>query len=135
MYGGCIDCVNTDFPSPFLFSLPHHPLLLPPSSAPIWSQVTAEEVVQFVAAGQPNVFECLCDTVSSQEHELKRVKKSVDRTLKFLDQTLSALEGREVSTRGPQLVVCAYEISKSDEYNESRDTEYTRIYCFLYGDC
>ena len=36
----------------------------------------------------------------------------------------------EGPARSPQLVVCAY-----DEYNESRDTEYTRIYCSLYGDC
>ena len=34
----------------------------------------------------------------------------------------------EFVSRGPQLVVCVYEISKSDEYNESHDTGYMRIY-------
>ena len=47
----------------------------------------------------------------------------------------SAKNNNNDFTRGPQLVVCAYEISKFDEYNESRDTEYTRIYCSLYRNC
>ena len=34
--------------------------------------------------------------------------------------------------RGPQLVVCVYEISKSDEYNESRDTDYENILLFIW---
>ena len=96
-------CVYTFFsPPPPSSPLPSpssspFPIVPPFPSAPIWSQVTAEDFVRFVAAGRPNVFECLCDTVSSQEHELKRVKKSVDRTLKFLDQIISAREGHEVS--------------------------------------
>ena len=48
---------------------------------------------------------------------------------------LRTLQPEPSGPRGPQLVVCAYEISKSDEYNELCDTDYTRIYCSLYGDC
>ncbi len=44
----------------------------------------------FVEALQPNVFEALCDSVTSAAgHKMKRIKKSVDRSLRFLDQTIA----------------------------------------------
>ena len=44
--------------------------------------------------------ECLCDTVPINSDGLttKRIKKSVDRTLQFLDDTLSAAEKSKVRT-------------------------------------
>lgn len=55
------------------------------------------DYLQFVKASQPNVFESLCDSVSSVSNKLKRVRKSVDRTLNFLDSTLTALQENKVS--------------------------------------
>ena len=60
-------------------------------------QVPVSEYVDFVTACQPNVFECLCDSVSSETNKLKRIRKSVDRTLRFLDSTLLLKRGSLVS--------------------------------------
>ena len=46
-------------------------------------------------AFSPDVVQCLCDTIpaiNSDGLATKRIKKSVDRTLQFLDETLSAAE-------------------------------------------
>jgi hypothetical protein len=43
--------------------------------------------MEFVGASKPDVFESFCDTPSMGVTSLNRIKKSVDRTLKFLDQT------------------------------------------------
>ena len=50
-----------------------------------------------VESFQPDVFESLCDTASSLENQQKRIKKSVDRTLEYLDQSLEIKENSEVS--------------------------------------
>ena len=50
----------------------------------------------FIEAFQPDVFESLCDTVSSVGHASKRIRKSVDRTLQFLDMSLQKREENEV---------------------------------------
>lgn len=55
------------------------------------------DYLQFVKASQPNVFESLCDSVSSVNNKLKRVRKSVDRTLNFLDSILTAQQENKVS--------------------------------------
>ena len=54
------------------------------------------DYVRFVRASRPDVFECLCDSVSSIGHKQKRVKKSVDRTLRFLDEIISAKQDSKV---------------------------------------
>lgn len=62
----------------------------------ISSQVTVRDHLKFVEAMQPNAFECLCDSVPSSGNKLKRIRKSVDRTLRFLDDTLAARASSEV---------------------------------------
>ena len=54
--------------------------------------------VQFVKACRPNAFECLCDSASSEDSKLKRIVKSVDRTLRFLDEILTAKQDCEVDS-------------------------------------
>ncbi len=45
----------------------------------------------FVEAVQPNIFEALCDSVTlAAGHKMKRIRKSVDRSLRFLDETIAA---------------------------------------------
>ncbi len=44
----------------------------------------------FVEALQPNIFEALCDSVTlAAGHKMKRIRKSVDRSLRFLDETIA----------------------------------------------
>ena len=52
------------------------------------AQVSVSGHMEFVKVSRPDVFECLCDSVSSETNKLKRVQKSVNRTLRFLDDTL-----------------------------------------------
>ena len=51
--------------------------------------MTVEEHVSLVEAFKPDTFEALCDSASSLTNKPKRIRKSVDRTLSFLDQTLA----------------------------------------------
>ena len=51
--------------------------------------MTVEEHVGLVEAFKPDTFEALCDSASSLTNKPKRIRKSVDRTLSFLDQTLA----------------------------------------------
>ena len=51
--------------------------------------MTVAEHVSLVEAFKPDAFEALCDSASSLSNKPKRIKKSVDRTLSFLDQTLA----------------------------------------------
>ena len=57
------------------------------------------EYLKLVEAVRPNVFECLCDSVSSSGQKLKRMRKSVDRTLKFLDHTIALRSDNQVGHR------------------------------------
>lgn len=41
---------------------------------------------------KPNMAECLCDTIPASGQTEKRIRKSVDRTLKFLDQCIKERE-------------------------------------------
>ena len=61
-------------------------------------QLTVEDHIKAVEAFRPDVVQCLCDTIpaSSGDVSVKRVRKSVDRTLKFLDETLLAAEKSKV---------------------------------------
>lgn len=52
--------------------------------------------LRLVETFRPNVYECLCDSASSSGSKLKRIRKSVDRSLKFLDETISERENNEV---------------------------------------
>ena len=51
--------------------------------------------MDFVSAAQPDVFEALCDTPPPGVSQPKRVGKSVDRTLTFLDEILAILQQSE----------------------------------------
>lgn len=53
--------------------------------------------MKLVEAFQPDIFEALCDTATSLECKHKRIKKSVDRTLQFLDKSLEIKDLNEVS--------------------------------------
>ena len=53
-------------------------------------QVTVEDHLKFVEVLRPNVFECLCDSSPSIGNKPKRIGKSVDRTLRFLDETVES---------------------------------------------
>ena len=59
-------------------------------------QVTVSGYVEFVRASLPNVFESLCDSVSSASNKLKRIRKSVDRTLRFLDEIVNLKQDCQV---------------------------------------
>lgn len=52
--------------------------------------------MRFVEVLQPDVFECLCDSSPSIGNKPKRVGKSVDRTLRFLDETVEARASNKV---------------------------------------
>ena len=52
--------------------------------------------LKVVEAFRPNVFEALCDSVASDGNKMKRMKKSVDRTLRFLDETLALRSASKV---------------------------------------
>lgn len=65
-------------------------------SSCVCEQVTVSGYVEFVKAFQPNVFECLCDSVSSETSKLKRIRKSVDRTLRFLDEIITLKQDCQV---------------------------------------
>ena len=67
-----------------------HPPPPPPSlTSCCFLQVSVAGYMDFVRVSRPNVFESLCDSVSSHTNKLKRVRKSVDRTLRFLDEALA----------------------------------------------
>eukprot|EP00731_Ephydatia_muelleri_P037664 Em0531g8a len=51
-------------------------------------QVSVKDYASFVESLCPNVYESLCDSASSINNMQKRVRKSVDRTLSFLDEML-----------------------------------------------
>jgi len=63
-------------------------------------QVTVEDHVKLMEAFSPDVAQCLCDTIPASvgDVSIKRVRKSVDRTLKFLDETLLVAETSKVCT-------------------------------------
>jgi hypothetical protein len=70
-------------------------------STSVWTnggriKVPVAGYMEFVKASRPDVFECLCDSVSSETNKLKRIRKSVDRTLHFLDETLSIKQDSRV---------------------------------------
>ena len=62
--------------------------------------MTVEQHVNLVEAFKPDAFEALCDSASSLSNQPKRIKKSVDRTLSFLDQTLALRAESRVSEFG-----------------------------------
>jgi len=63
-------------------------------------QVTVEDHVKVMEAFSPDIAQSLCDTIPASigDVSIKRVRKSVDRTLKFLDETLLAAETSKVCT-------------------------------------
>ena len=60
-----------------------------------WLQVSVQDYMDFVSAAQPDAFEALCDTPPAGVSQAKRVRKSVERTLAFLDETLTILQQSE----------------------------------------
>lgn len=59
------------------------------------------EVTQFMTvleAFQPDIAECLCDTLPASSQTEKRIRKSVDRTLKFLDKCIAEKDSRKLAS-------------------------------------
>ena len=59
-------------------------------------QVSVKDYASFVESLCPNVYESLCDSASSINNMQKRVRKSVDRTLSFLDEMLKLRNSSKV---------------------------------------
>lgn len=67
----------------------------------IWTKggrckITVTDHLKVIETFRPNVFEALCDSVSSDNNKIKRMKKSVDRTLRFLDETVALRSASKV---------------------------------------
>ena len=53
--------------------------------------------MEFVEAYKPHLCECLCDTLPMGGQTEKRIRKSVDRTLGFLNEVIKAKQTNEVT--------------------------------------
>ena len=62
-------------------------------------KITGEQYVKGIVSSKPEICTPLSDYVQSNE-SLKRVRKSVDRSLAYLDQHLTALQGSGTATFG-----------------------------------
>ncbi len=58
--------------------------------------MTVTDHMELVSSFRPDIFEPLCDTASSVVNQTKRIKKSVDRTIAFLDETLEIKNNTKV---------------------------------------
>lgn len=47
---------------------------------------------------KPDIAQCLCDTTPASGQTEKRIRKSVDRTLKFLDKCIEEREHNKVGS-------------------------------------
>ena len=54
-------------------------------------QIDVNQFITMLEVFQPDIAECLCDTVLASKQTEKRIRKSVDRTLIFLDQCLEEM--------------------------------------------
>ena len=61
-------------------------------------QVDVNLFLTFLQTFKPNIAECLCDTIPASKQTDKRIHKSVDRTLKFLDKCIEEMESKVNST-------------------------------------
>lgn len=61
-------------------------------------QVDVNLFLTFLQTFKPNIAECLCDTIPAFKQTDKRIRKSVDRTLKFLDKCIEEMESKVNST-------------------------------------
>ena len=64
-------------------------------------QVSVKDYARFVESLRPNVYESLCDSASSASNMQKRIKKSVDRTVLFLDEMLELRNFSKVHLHQP----------------------------------
>ena len=55
-------------------------------------QIDVYQFITVLEVFQPDIAECLCDTVLASKQTEKRIRKSVDRTLMFLDQCIEEME-------------------------------------------
>ncbi|XP_048587687.1 queuine tRNA-ribosyltransferase accessory subunit 2 isoform X2 [Nematostella vectensis] len=77
------------------------PVQTPPSgynednAVSVWTsggrrKFTVQKYLAKLMVLRPTVAECLCDTIPASKQTAKRIKKSVDRTLKFLDELVAS---------------------------------------------
>ena len=62
-------------------------------------QIDVNQFVAVVGAYKPTIAECLCDTIPADGQRPKRIRKSVDRTLKFLDEYFEAVKEQAMVKR------------------------------------
>lgn len=55
-------------------------------------QIDVYQFITVLEVFQPDIAECLCDTVLASKQTEKRIRKSVDRTLMFLDHCIEEME-------------------------------------------
>ena len=60
-------------------------------------QLDVNSFIQLQEAVQPDWYECLCDSDTNKDSSKKRIAKSVDRTLTYLDQVLERHSKSEVN--------------------------------------
>lgn len=61
--------------------------------------------MKFQAALKPDIYQALCDSDTDRESGKKRLNKSVERTLRFLDKCIEEHEGNQVGHLRPILGV------------------------------
>lgn len=57
-------------------------------------QIDVDQFIAVLEAFKPNIAECLCDTIPASRQTDKRIRKCVDRTLKFLDKCIEERESK-----------------------------------------
>ena len=66
---------------------------------------------------KPDIFQCLCDTIPASGQTDKRIRKSVDRTLKFLDKCIEERERSKVGKWQGMLQFSVLFVSKEANLN------------------
>jgi len=65
--------------------------------------LTSQSYMSLVEALKPDIYECLCDGDVDQSDKIKRVKKSVDRSLTFLEECLNIHKNSKVLSNSKML--------------------------------
>ena len=82
------------------------------------TQLSVESYMSLVESCQPAIFEVLSDGDTPEGSTTKRIRKSVDRSLEFLDQCLEICKSNEVWFCLVSLIkILLYRIESSGLYN------------------
>lgn len=75
--------------------------------------------IKVLEAFKPDIAECLCDTTPASRQTEKRICKSVNRTLKFLDKCIEERELNKVGKLQAMLQFLVLPLPKEDNYFKS----------------